>query len=198
MIIFAKGLPWFDFWKMIIFDSFLISFSSSFLKNERKMKTKNELKMAWKWLPWTTLFGPMLCRLAHLCQILVHGSGQPTVSHHISAPASGETCNCGLLQLQDRGVYRKRAQWHWSPPWHAWQMSCLTPRQAPLSWPGLLGTGHYEWVTWWQEAGYACTCRMQVGQTWLQLCGGGELCLPHCIMSIMSEMDTEHVYDNQT
>ena len=30
-----------------------------------------------------------------------------------------------------------------------------------------------------------------VGQTWLQLHRGGELCLPHCTVSIISETDNE-------
>ena len=55
MTIFEEARVRFNFWKMIIFNSFLISFSSSFLKNGRKMKTENEPKMARKWLLWTTL-----------------------------------------------------------------------------------------------------------------------------------------------
>ena len=60
------------------------------------------------------------------------------------------------------------------------------------------GTGCYEWVTWQHEAGYAYMCKMQVRQTWLQLHRGGELCLPCCIVSIISETDTECIYDDQT
>ena len=44
MTIFAKASVGFDFPKMIIFESFLISFSSSFLKNE----IENEIKMTQK------------------------------------------------------------------------------------------------------------------------------------------------------
>ena len=41
-------------------------------------------------------------------------------------------------------------------------------------------------------------CGTQVGWTWLQLHGVGELHLPHCIVSIISEIDMEHVYNDQT
>ena len=46
--------------------------------------------------------------------------------------------------------------------------------------------------------GHAYMCRMQVRWTWLQLCRVGELCLPHCIMSVISEMDMERIYDDWT
>jgi hypothetical protein len=29
------------------------------------------------------------------------GTGRPTISHHVTAPASGKTHNCGLLQAQE-------------------------------------------------------------------------------------------------
>ena len=51
MTIFAKVSVGFDFPKMFIFEPFLISFSSSFLKNE----IQNEIKMSQKWLLRTTL-----------------------------------------------------------------------------------------------------------------------------------------------
>ena len=55
MIIFAEGLEWFDFWKMIIFKSILVSFWSPFFENEIENKNKNELKMDEKGQLWTTL-----------------------------------------------------------------------------------------------------------------------------------------------
>jgi hypothetical protein len=48
MIIFAKWGGGLHFCKN---DHFSAHFQSSFLKNERKMKTENEAKMAEKWLP---------------------------------------------------------------------------------------------------------------------------------------------------
>jgi hypothetical protein len=48
MIIFAEALGWVHFRKVIILDSFLISFSSSFLKNKIKHEIENEPKMAQK------------------------------------------------------------------------------------------------------------------------------------------------------
>jgi len=44
MVIFAKGMAWFDFLEMIIFRLILFSFSSSFFENE----IQNEIKMTRK------------------------------------------------------------------------------------------------------------------------------------------------------
>ena len=62
--------------------------------------------------------------------------------------------------------------------------------QVKLSQPGLLGN-------WMLQAGHAYMHGTQVEWTWLQLHGGGELHLPHCTMSIISETDMEHVYGIQ-
>ena len=60
------------------------------------------------------------------------------------------------------------------------------------------GTGHYEGVMWQHEAGHAYMHGMQVGWTWLQLHGAGELHLPCYIVSVISETDMERIYDDQT
>ena len=51
---------------------------------------------------------------------------------------------------------------------------------------------------WQHKAGHTYMHGTQVGQTWLQLHGVGELHLSHCIMSVISELDMECIYDDQT
>ena len=131
----------------------------------------------WSW--WTRLGGwrnrgDCPCR---------QGSTARQRQHH----NRGRTIACwGSSWLNDRSIWGYigqasciRAQCHTIYPGWLWRTQPSDIHQCWMLWVGHRAMG----------GGSCLYMGALVGQTWLQLHGGGELHLPRCTMSIISEMD---------